>query len=79
MLLFLIDYVRFRDESKHKGMYGLHLHYFNLLREYPGTYLKRVLQSMRLDVEKIDNLSKETKLLSSNELETCEQFFLYKD
>ena len=33
---------------------------------------------MRADVEKMDRLSKEIKLLATNNLETDEQFFLFK-
>ena len=68
-----------KEKIKHKGIYGLYLHYCYLLKIFPNVFpSKRIPPSMRLDVEKMEIISNESRLLVSNQIETYEQFLLYK-
>lgn len=67
------------DKKKYKGIYGLYLHYCYLLKVFPQEYPhKRLPPSIRVDVEKLEAITKETTLLISNGIITYEQFLLYK-
>ena len=66
-------------QQKKKGIYALYLHYCYLLGVFPkNKSYQKLPASMRADVERMDQLSKEIKLLATNNLETDEQFFLFK-
>lgn len=68
-----------RPKTKNSSIKGLFLHYCYLLKVYPKKYPNKILPpSIRLDIKKMDDISKETRLLVSKELETYEQFFSYK-
>lgn len=67
------------DKKKHKGIYGLFLHYCYLLKVFPEQYPhKKLSPQIRADVEKMDKIFEETKLLVGENIETYEQFLLYK-
>ena len=57
----------------------MYLHYCYLLKVFPQEYPNKQLPaSIRVDSRKLDEISAETKLLVSKNLDTYEQFFLYK-
>lgn len=72
---------RFTKKSIPKGISKLYLHYCYLLKVMPKEYIKHnfVPQSLKQDIEQMDRLSAEAKLLSSNRIYTTEQLFLYKE
>lgn len=65
-------------KKKHKGLYGLFLYYCyslgNFTQENPR---KKLPVYIRVDIEKLDRISEQTKLLVSEKIETYEQFFSY--
>lgn len=66
-------------KAKHKGFYALYLHYCYLLKVFPTKYpYKKLSPEVRADMKRLDNFSEEAKLLVSNQIETNEQFFLFK-
>lgn len=68
------------NKVKHYGIYGLYLHYCYLLKVFPKEYPRKKLSpSIRADAYKMDEISKEAELLVSNQINTYEQFFLYKN
>ena len=68
------------NKVKHSGIYGLYLHYCYLLKVFPKENPRKKLSpSIRADIYKMDNISKEAELLVSNQINTYEQFFLYKN
>lgn len=70
--------IRVRD--KHKGLYGLYLYYCYLLKVFPQQNPRqRLSASIRVDVNKMERISKQTKLLVSNKIKTYEQFFSYSN
>ena len=66
-------------KDKPKGIYALYLHYCYLLHVFPNKhpYIK-LPPSIRVDVNKLEKIIEETKLLVRNNLETDEQFFSFK-
>lgn len=66
-------------KQKHKGLYSLYLHYCYLLKVFPIEQPnKKLSPSIRADLKELDNISKQTELLVSNQLDTYEQFFSFK-
>ena len=67
-------------KPKIKGIYGLYLHYCYLLKVFPVKYPKQKLSpQIRLDINKMEKISEEARLLVSKDLKTNEQFFLYRE
>ena len=67
-------------KEKPKGIYALYLHYCYLLNVIPKSNPYRVLPaSIREDSRKMDQISKEIKLLVEENLKTDEQFFSFKE
>ena len=65
---------------KRKGIYGLYKYYCYILKVYPRHYPNKILPaSIRLDVQKMNDISNQTRLLVSNKIETYEQFLFYKN
>ena len=65
---------------KPKGLYALYIHYCYLLKVFPKKYpYQRLSPAIRADVRKMEEISRETRLLVSNNLKTNEQFFLFKE
>ena len=66
--------------EKPKGIYALILHYCYLLNVFPKKNpYKKIPPGIRSDSLKLDKISEEAKLLVSENLETDEQFFLFKN
>lgn len=67
------------NRAKKKGIYSLALYYCYLLKVFPKKYpYQKLSSSIRIDIEKMEQISKETRLLVRNNLKTDEQFFNYK-
>ncbi len=67
------------DKKKIKGLRGLFIHYCYLLKVFPKKYPNNYLSpEIKRDIKIMDTLSKEIRLLVSNNIETYEQFFSYK-
>lgn len=67
-------------KQKHKGLYGLFLHYCYLLKVFKKNCpSKKLAESIRHDIKELDQITKQTELLVKNKIETYEQFFLYKN
>ena len=63
----------------YSGIYGLYLHYCYLLKVFPNKYPRQQLSAeIRADINKMDKISEEARLLVSNELTTDKQFFCFK-
>lgn len=76
------DYKYEKEYKKNKahGIYGLFKHYCYILKVYPVKYPRKILPpDIRVDVAKMDEISKQTRLLVREKIETHEQFLFYKD
>ncbi len=72
-------YKKAKNEKAH-GIYGLYKYYCYILKVYPRHYPKKVIPpALRVEVEKMNEISKQTRLLVSNKIETYEQLLLYKE
>lgn len=72
----------FEEQKKQKahGLYGLYKYYCYLLKVYPKQYPNtRMTPALRLEVQKMNEISEQTRLLVSNKIKTYEQFLFYKD
>ena len=72
----------FEEHKKEKahGIYGLYKYYCYILKVYPKQYPKKILTpALRVEVNKLDEISKQTQLLVSHKIETYEQLLFYKD
>ncbi len=68
------------NRAKKKGIYSLFIYYCYLLKVFPKKYpYQKLSPSIRIDIEKMDQISKETRLLVRDNLKTDEQFFNYKN
>ncbi len=74
-------YNKFDDKKpRRKGIYGLYIHYCYLLKVFPKKYpYQKLSPTIRADVRKMEEISKEARLLVRNELKTNEQFFAFKN
>lgn len=63
-----------------RSLYGLYIHYLKLLKVYPE-YIKKYKpsSSMKEDVNKMEDISREANLLASNNINTEEQFYEFYD
>lgn len=67
-------------KNKAHGIYGLYKYYCYILKVYPVKYPRKILPpSIRLDIEKMEEISEQTKLLVREKIETNEQLLFYKD
>ncbi len=67
-------------KNRTNGIKGLYFYYCYLLKVFPKyTPNKPLPASIRLEVNKMEIISKETRLLVSNKIDTYEQFLFYKD
>ncbi len=65
---------------KPKGLYALYIHYCYLLKVFPKKFpYQKLSPTIRADIAKMEEISKETRLLVSNNLKTDEQFFSFKE
>lgn len=66
-------------KKKAKGIKALYLHYCYLLKIFPNKeFAKKIPATIRADVYKLDDISKETELLSENNIDTYLDFQKYK-
>jgi len=66
--------------QKKKGLYGLYKYYCYILKVYPRHYPRKILNpELRVEVQKMDEISEQTKLLVSKEIKTYEQLLFYKE
>lgn len=67
-------------KQKSKGLYGLYKYYCYILKVYPKHYPKKILNpGLRVEIQKMDEISEQTKLLVSNEIKSYEQLLSYKN
>ena len=67
-------------EQKSKGLYGLYKYYCYILKVYPRHYPKKIISpALRVEINKMNEISQQTKLLVSNKIKTYEQLLFYKD
>lgn len=70
--------VKIKNRKKVVGLRALYLYYCYLLKIYPKTVKRRKTPiSIKADVQKMDRISSEAKLLSSNDIKTTTELFLY--
>ena len=73
------SYKKAKHEKVH-GIYGLYKYYCYVLKVYPRYHPKKILSpALRLEVERMNEISKQTRLLVSNKIETHEQLLLYRE
>ena len=70
--------VKIKNRKKVVGLRALYLYYCYLLKIYPKTVKRRKTPiSIKADVQKMDRISSEAKLLSSNDIKTTTELFFY--
>ena len=72
----------FDEHKKEKahGIYGLYKYYCYILGVYTKDYPNKILTpAMRVEVKKLDQISKQTQLLVNHKIETYQQLLFYKD
>ncbi len=68
------------SSQKAHGLYGLYKYYCYILKVYPRHYPNKILSpALRLEVNKMNEISKQTRLLVSNKIKTYEQLLFYKE
>ena len=68
------------QKVKAKGIVALYRYYCYLLKIYPSNIRKHKLSyDMRLDINRMDRLSENNKFLASENINTNEEFFLFKN
>ena len=74
------SYKKAKIQKREHGIYGLYKYYCYILNVYPKHYPKRILNPiLRIEAQRMDKISQETRLLVSNKIETYEEFSFYKD
>ena len=69
-----------RVKHRSKGIKALYFYYCYLLKVFPKYYPNKPLPaSIRVEVNKMEIISKETRMLVSNNINTYEQFLTYKN
>ena len=67
-------------KQKSKGLYGLYKYYCYILKVYTRHYPKKIISpALRVEINKMNEISQQTKLLVSNKIKTYEQLLFYKD
>lgn len=72
----------FEEHKKEKahGIYGLYKYYCYILSAYTKDNPNRILTpALRVEVNKLNQISKQTQLLARNKIETYQQLLFYKD
>ena len=73
------EFEKVREEKKH-GIYGLYKYYCYILKIYPKQYSRKVLTpALRLEVQRMNEISEQTRMLVGNKIETYEQLMFYKN
>jgi len=66
-------------KQKSKGLYGLYKYYCYILKVYPRHYPRRIISpALRVEIQKMDEISEQTRLLVSKEIKTYEQLLFYR-
>lgn len=66
-------------QKKKKGIASLYIHYCYLLKVIPRKHPRmKIPADIRNDIQEMDNISKETRLLVENKIETYSQFLSYQ-
>lgn len=74
------NYKKEYKKNKAHGLYGLFKHYCYILKVYPIKYPRKVLPvNIRLDLNKMEEISNQTRLLVRENIVTHEQFLFYKE
>lgn len=69
---------KIRNKKKAKGIKALYLYYCYLLKIYPKTEKKHKTPiSIKADVQKMERISEEAKLLCRNDIKTTKELSLY--
>ena len=69
---------KIKDRKKAKGIKALYLYYCYLLKIYPKTEKRRKTPiSIKADVQKMERISEEAKLLCRNDIKTTKELSLY--
>lgn len=72
-------YKKAKSQKAH-GIYGLYKYYCYILKVYPRHYPTKILPpALRIEIDKMNDISKQTRLLVSNKIETQEQLLFYKE
>jgi len=67
-------------KQKSKGLYGLYKYYCYILKVYPRHYPRKVLSpELRVEIQKMDEISKQTELLIKHKIKTYDELLFYKD
>ena len=67
-------------KQKSKGLYGLYKYYCYILKVYPRHYPRKVLSpELRVEIQKMDEISKQTELLVKHQIKTYDELLFYKD
>lgn len=73
------SYKKAKNEKAH-GIYGLYKYYCYILKVYPRHNPRKILSpALRVELNRMDEISKQTRLLVNNKIETTEQFLFYKE
>lgn len=73
------EFEKAREEKKH-GIYGLYKYYCYILKIYPKQYTRKLLTpALRLEVQRMNEISEQTRMLVANKIETYEQLMFYKN
>lgn len=68
----------FKNRKKAKGIKALYLHYCFLLKIFPRNKRKKYSKELRNEIKKMDNISKETRILCRNNIQTMQELLSYK-
>ena len=67
------------QKQKSKGLYGLYKYYCYILKVYPRHYHNKFISpTLRVEENKMNEISEQTRLLVRNEIKTYEQLLLYR-
>jgi len=67
-------------KQKSKGLYGLYKYYCYILKVYPRHYPRKILSpELRVEIQKMDEISKQTELLIKHKIKTYDELLFYKD
>ena len=69
-----------KTKSKYRGIYGLYLYYCYLLKLFPKEHPKQKLpNSLRKDIQIMNQISEETRFMVSNKIETIEDLISFRE
>ena len=68
----------FKNKKKAKGIKALYFYYCFLLKIFPKNKKIKYSKELREEIRKMDNISKETRFLCKNNIQTMEDLSIYK-